>query len=591
MRSFFRFWPDFLRRRFNDTQRFAILCVLTGFCCALAAVLFHKAIGLVFGAVWGFANAFEEYFHWILLAAPTLGGLIVGLLSSLMGPRALGSGIPQTKVAYYNDFGKISLWEGVQRFLLGVIFVGSGNSLGREGPTVHFCAAIASSLGRAFRLARGRVQALVPVGMGAGIAAAFNAPLSAITFVFEELLQDFSTKALAGLVLAVVTAATVYRLLVGEAPLLAVQLSQDLPTASWMLVALPLGLAAGLVGHLFTQSLLSLRARVSTYRLPEYLKPALGGLGAGCLGLLAWELTGQSGVFSIGYESLRAAFANQLSSAPLFILFGLKLLAVLLCYSCGGSGGLFSPTLFLGGMLGGLFGIALVHFGEHFIALPPHLEDAVPACVLLGMGALFASTIRCPFTSLLIIFEMTRDYGLILPLMVGNLIAFYVAFRLRPISLYDALIAQDGEVLKKTVPYQDLRDAQNLPISALMTYTVEKISARLTPASALKSIKKERRVYPLVDEQDRLIALITHEELLRLAKAAVTLPLQKLLLAKQPPFAFPEDSLREASAKMVKENVDCLVVVDPHHPRRVIGIISLHDIARQQNALAERLAR
>ena len=591
MRSFFRTLSDCLRRRFNDAQRFAILCVLTGLSCGLAAVLFHEAIRLVFGVVWGFANTYKDHFRWILLASPALGGLLVGLLAGLTKGRAVGSGIPQTKLAYYNDFGKISLWEGAQRFLLGVIFVGSGNSLGREGPTVHFCAAIASSLGRAFGLARARVQALVPVGMGAGIAAAFNAPLSAITFVFEELLQDFSTKALAGLVLAVVTAATVYRLLLGEDPLLAVHFSRELPTASWMLVVLPLGLIAGLSGHVFTQALLYLRKRVSTWQLPEFLKPALGGLGAGCLGLLAWELTGESGVFSIGYESLRAAFANQLNSAPLFILFVLKLLAVLLCYSCGGSGGLFSPTLFLGGMLGGLFGIGLVHFGGHFIAMPPHLEDTVPACVLLGMGAMFASTIRCPFTSLLVIFEMTRNYGLILPLMVGNLIAFSVAFRLRPISLYDALITQDGESLKKAVPYQDLRDAQNLPVSALMSYTVEKVFASLTPARALEAISKERRLYPLVDDQDRLLALIAHKELLHLAKGAVTLPLQKLLPTELPPTAFPEDSLRKASAKMVKEGVDCLVVVDPIHPQRIIGIISLHDIARQQNALDERITR
>lgn len=580
-----------LRRRFDDTQRFVILCALTGLLCGLAAVLFHEMIRISFQFIWNFAETQGRFFHLILFLAPGIGGLIVGLLLHWTKMPAGGSGIPQTKLAYHNDAGRISFKEGVWRFFLGVISIGSGNSLGREGPTVHFCAAIASSLGRIFKLAKTRVQALVPVGMGAGIAAAFNTPLSAITFVFEELLQDFSTKALSGLVLAVVIAATVSRLILGEDPVLSIDLIHGFPTAGWMLVAIPLGLSAGFLGHFFVQSLLYLRGKAKAWSLPDYLKPALAGLGTGLLGLTAWELTMESGVFSIGYESLRHAFSGQLGSLSLFILFVLKMVAVLLCYSLGSSGGLFSPTLFLGGMLGGLFGMGLIYFGIGSITLDNSIESVAPACVLLGMGAMFASVIRCPFTSLLVIFEMTRNYGLILPLMGGNIIAYYIAAHLREVPLYDALIAQDGNKLRHSVAYQDFRDAYNLPVSAIMGYTVEKVFGSLPPADVLGRIQATHKAYPVVDADDCLIGLVAHEELERLAKANAQLPLQQLLSFSKASTALPEDTLRSASSKMVKENLDRLVVVDHPSSGKIIGVITLHDIARQQEALSQRISR
>ena len=178
---------------------------MAGVLCGLAAVGFHLAIHHTFELVWHLSELTGPTWFWVVMPLmPTVGGLVVGLFLWKVAPSASGSGIPQTKAAYYNDFGRITLKDGFFRFVLGTIFIGMGNALGREGPTVHMCAAISSTLGRWAGLAKARVQAMVPVGMGAGIAAAFNAPLSAIFFVFEELLSDFSTKALGGIVIAVV---------------------------------------------------------------------------------------------------------------------------------------------------------------------------------------------------------------------------------------------------------------------------------------------------------------------------------------------------------------------------------------------------
>ncbi|MCV6626371.1 MAG: chloride channel protein, partial [Cellvibrionaceae bacterium] len=235
----------------------------------------------------------------------------MGVTVKYLAPDAAGSGIPQTKAAYYNHDGYIASAAGFWRFVLGSIYCGLGNSLGREGPTVHLSSAISSRLGRLFFKSENRIQAALPVGMAAGIAAAFNAPLSAITFVFEELLDNFSMKALGGIVVAVVIAAAVSRSLLGEDPILASDfISKEFVTSPWMVVGVPMGVIAGLLGHFFVSSVLGLRLRCKhTFAQWSWLTPAIGGLCCGLLGILALEVTGlfgegQNTVFSIGYESL-----------------------------------------------------------------------------------------------------------------------------------------------------------------------------------------------------------------------------------------------------------------------------------------------
>ncbi len=399
-------FPDWLRARFTDSQRFLILCVLAGLCCGLAAVAFHLAIHEAFHHVWHWMVWLEASgYLYLVPLIPMAGGLLTGVLLQKCAPSAVGSGIPQTKFAFYNNFGVIPLKEAAWRFVLGTIYVGSGNALGREGPTVHMCAAIASKLAAVFGLAKARIQAMVPVGMAAGIAAAFNAPLSAILFVFEELLDDFSTKALAGIVVAVVIAAAVSRMILGEEPVLHVDLGSDIRTAPWMLVALPIGLLSALIGHVYVRMLLRLRLVSRQLTLvPNWVKPGIGGLVTGVVATLVWQYSStlgeaQNGVFSIGYNSLEAAFDARLLGVVMLVLFIGKFVATLFGYATGGSGGLFSPTLFLGGMLGGALGEGLTglqgHVNLFWGTADTHI---IGACVLLGMGAMFASIIRCPFT-------------------------------------------------------------------------------------------------------------------------------------------------------------------------------------------------
>lgn len=587
-----------MRARFTDGQRFLILCVIAGVLCGLAAVAFHLAIHYSFEFIWHSAYISGPWFWVIMPVVPALGGLIAGIILTKFAPGAVGSGIPQTKSSYYNDFGIMSLKEAFWRFVLGTLFIGTGNSLGREGPTVHMCAAIASKLGQAFGLAKARVQAMVPIGMGAGIAAAFNAPISALFFVFEELLDDFSTKALGGLVVAVVVAAVISRLLLGEDPVLNVPINEHFITSSWMLVALPLGLASGFIGHGFVTGLLKLRGRAKESQVPRWLQPAAGGLAVGLLGTIAFWLTGiagdpQDGVFSIGYHSLTVAFEGRLLFVVMLVLFIFKFAATLLNYATGGSGGLFSPTLFLGGMLGGLFGSGLVWLHQHGLFF--HIEtpsDVIGACVLLGMGALFASIVRCPFTSVLIIFEMTRNYSLILPLMAGNTLSYLIAMRLRRVPLYNALLLQDGINLRKLPAYKGAQDYRNLPVSTIMTYEVVHLDATLTPGEALKKIGqgKIHHGYPALDGE-RLVGMIMHHELEEYRDAKDERPLKDILAAQNIIYATPDTSIRGAANLLIREDVLQIPIVSPKNDRRLLGMLTLHDIARQQNAASEQLGR
>ena len=585
--------PDRMRKRFSDRNRFLVACVLCGLFCGLMAVVFHLAIHNTFHHLWAFATSQPETWKLvaIMLAAPSLAGLICGLAIRFIDPDTVGSGIPQTKDAYYNHGGIIKLSTGFWRVILGTVYVGLGNALGREGPIVHASSAIASKLGRFFFKDPERVRAMIPVGMAAGIGAAFNAPLSAITFVFEELLDNFSTKAIGGMVVAVVIAAAVSRTLLGEDPVLATHLSLHYQTAGWMLVAIPLGIVAGFLGHFFVGSVLVLRRWIRDRSwLRSWYAPAIGGFLCGAFGLLAWWLTGlqgnaQRGVFSIGYESLEAAFNNQLVLGVLVCLLGFKFLAVVVNYASGGSGGLFSPTLFIGGMLGGVAGLGLVEFSHHWSMLGGVEESQIiGGCVLLGMGAMFGSVIRCPFTSLIIIFEMTGNYSLILPLMAGNILSWAIARQFRAVPIYDALLLDDGITLKHMTSYRTPDDYLGLPVSAVMTHDVISIPVSMTSGDALKMVRElgaHHHFYTVVDDAGMVLALVSCADLKKVNSEHL---IGEMIADQEIHFVHPKDSIRDAQKLMRAEDVERLPVVSSLDDKRLLGIVTVKDIARQKCA-------
>lgn len=585
--------PEWMRQRLDDSQRFLLLCILIGLCCGVGAVMFHLSIHWTFDHLWSWAMSLGGWkFYAVMIAAPGIAGLLVGLSVQYFAPDAAGSGIPQTKTAYYNHGGYIASATGAWRFFLGSLYCGLGNSLGREGPTVHLSAAISSRLSRWIFNNPQRIQAALPVGMAAGIAAAFNAPLSAITFVFEELLDNFSMKALGGIVIAVIIAAAASRTLLGEDPVFTCHLiNQEFSTSPWMIVGIPMGLIAGLLGHLFVSSILGLRGKLrSRFQKYRWLTPGIGGICCGLIGVLTLLLTGalgdaQNSVFSIGYESLEKAFEDKLIWQILGILLVCKFIAVVINYATGGSGGLFSPTLFIGGMLGGLIAYLVVAL-EGWLHFPnwPGVHQVIGGCVLLGMGAMFSAVVRCPFTSLIIIFEMTRNYSLILPLMAGNMLAWSISRKLRPVALYDALLLQDNVNLKKFSAYRGSQDYRELPVSAIMTHDVTFLTLGSTVKECIKSLGPSGLVYhayPILNAEQELIGILTRHELEDTGEDTL---IDSLIENQELLALTPDSSIRDACNQMIAKNYQQVPIISAKNNHKLLGLITLNDIARQQNA-------
>jgi len=443
----------------TERQRLLALTILSGGLCGLAAVAFHVGIDKASALMIDRALAAPNH-SWIYLTilTPALGGLLAGLGLYYWAPGAVGSGIPQVKAAYALEAGRVTMRDAISKFILAVMQIGSGASLGREGPTVQICAGVSSLLGRWGKLSRQNRRRMASVGVAAGIAAAFNAPIAAVTFTLEEVIGDLDQTMLSGVIVAAAIAAVVERTILGAHPVLEVLRSYSLTSASSLLWYAVLGGLSALVSVAFTDSLLGLRAWFKRLTaVPKWAHPAMGGAVTGALAVIGILWLGSGGVVGGGYATLGRAL---LGSLPLKVLIGLcilKLIATVFSYSSGGVGGIFAPALFIGATLGGAVGyidVAVFH----------HPVEEIGSFAVVGMGAVFAGIIRAPMTSVLIIFEMTGGYGLVLPLMVANMSAYALARHWRHTPIYEALLLQDGIELphKKTVveePAESLGEA------------------------------------------------------------------------------------------------------------------------------------
>jgi CIC family chloride channel protein len=430
----------------NQRQRLLLFTILSGGACGLAAVAFHMSIKLMESLVIEPANHApgNSWIFWSILA-PTLGGLVGGLGITYFAPQAAGSGIPIVKVAYTNRFGLVPLKDAVWKFILCTIQLGSGASLGLEGPTVQICAGVSSWLARAARLSSANCQRMASVGVAAGIAAAFNAPIAAVTFTLEELIGDLDQTMLSGVIVAAALAAVVEHTLGGEQPVFHVNHTYTLTNPSSLLWYAVLGILASVVSIAFTDSLLWTRLWFRRLKhVPSWLQPAIGGAATGALAVVGLYFFHQNGIAGDPYGTLTMALvgAGSLTVIAMGSYCLLKLAATVCSYSSGGAGGIFAPALFMGAMLGGVVGwidVSVFH----------HSTDSIGAFAVVGMGAVFAGIIRAPMTSVLIIFEMTGGYGLVLPLMIANMSAFALARHWRPTPIYEALLEQDGIHLPK----------------------------------------------------------------------------------------------------------------------------------------------
>lgn len=556
----------------NESQRLFFLTIVIGAVCGLAAVAFHVAIQLSERVL--ITSAMNARGHsWIgwTLATPVLGGLLCGALLKYVVPNARGSGIPQVKAVFANNNGRLRLRDAVGKFFIGTLHIGSGASLGREGPTVQICSGIASTMGRAVGVEPKSLRRLIPVGAAAGIAAAFNAPIAAVTFTVEEVLGNLDQAMLSGVIVAAAIAAVIERGLLGE-----VTGRQTFSMFQFrsLLVCLVIGLCAALVSLIFTRLLLSLRARFRRMSaVPEWSRPAIGGLVTGVLAVVALATMNARGVTGGGYATLVEALSGSLPLRVMVVLCGFKLLATAFSYSSGGAGGIFAPTLFIGAMLGGSLG----DLAHRYLNAS---SDRLGAFALVGMGAVFAGVIRAPMTSVLIVVEMTGSYALILPLMIANMTAYAIARRVSPVPIYEAFLAQDGIQLHSH-SRGDPFDAT--PIGTVVEFKESSlvISDDMQTPDIIERWRegKSQEVYPVVDAGQRLVGYIADDDLKLVASDAAMISLTAAPdLIRPAIFVQPQDTMKAALDAMVAHGTTEIPVADAEG--RLLGLVDEAGFAR-----------
>jgi CIC family chloride channel protein len=509
----------------------------------------------------------------VLISAATILGtsLASGLILTFVSRDAAGSGIPQLKIAFWRDFGYLPIKVAIAKFLAGVITIGGGCSLGREGPTVHIAGALASNIAGMLGVAQqGRRPALLS-GAAAGLAAAFNTPLSAITFVMEEIVEDLnSTKFLAQTLIASVTATFVAHLFLGEAPAFVIPPIQHF---SWTLILLvpPAAALAALAGVAFQKSTLIWRDKIKNMkRIPVYLKPVVGAGINWVLGIIVFIWIARLGVFGLGYQDLELILRGQVSTIHVLILLVAKLAATTAVYAWGGAGGIFSPTLFFGAAAGLLFSAVctpIFHLSQ---------SDQL-ALTVAGMSACLGAVVRAPITSILIVFEMTHQFAFVPLLMIGTIASQAVSRLFCPKNFYSEIIERDGIELDRHIPPRSLTTLHSRPISILANFSP--VFARTTDRQDLEKLCLESsyQQFPLIID-GQLVGLLNRNALLSG---------QNPEQAQRPAETVnPDATIREAVSRMIDKSVSLLVVTSPVDGKP-IGIVTLHDIIRFQNQLAD----
>ncbi len=557
-------WKTWLSRRVaelrqREDQVFLFLALVIGALTGAAVVAFivlTERLGMRLYPVGGAP--------WRRVLFPVAGSLGIGYLLYRYFPNARGSGVPQTKAALFAREGRITLRTVLGKFFCTSATLASGIPLGREGPSVQVGAGIGSVLGRLFGLRTEQVKNLIPVGAAAAIAAAFNTPLAAVVFGLEEIMGDLHAPVMGAVVLASATSWMVLRVFLGNNPLFKVPQYQLVHPAEFAVYAV-LGVVGGVVSVAFTQLLLRTRARFLQFPLKTvWFQPVAGGLLVAVMGWFVPQVMG------VGYGYVGDALNGRMAFQLMFLLVILKLIAVAVSYASGNAGGIFGPALFIGAMLGGTVGTVAHHLFPNYTATPG-------AYALVGMGAAFAGIVRAPMTSVLMIFEMTQDYAVIVPLMIANLVSLFIASQLQRDPIYEALAIQDGIHLPSAESRQRYGQRQ---VATLMKSANESLPAELTVRGALERVQASPDRTWLVTDQQGVVGVIN---LARLEKeladgSSVDKKLGELVDAMVFPHVHADHGLDLALERMGANQIELLPVVNRADVHKLEGIVTLRDV-------------
>jgi len=562
--------------RLPERSRFVLLISLYGAVASLIAVAFQMTITWIYRLSFLYPLQVAPHaFPWISLAVITAVSIISGWLLTRFCPQAAGSGIPQLKLAFWKDFGHSPGYIAVIKFVASSLSIGGGHSLGREGPSVQLGGTAASVLAGLFGVAKQNKRAAAAAGAAAGLAAAFNAPLAAVAFVLEEILEDLNSRLLGPVLLASVIGAFVVHAFLGAQPAFDLPRIDEPTWHAYVLMPFTAALAA-LAGVVFQRSTLALRARSRQWRwLPPMWRPLLAGWLTWALGMAVYARTGRLGVFGLGYDDLSVALRQGLLWKVAAVLLVAKLIATIACYGLGGAGGIFSPHLFFGGMCG----VAVAGLSNHFVAL--NESDRVLLAVG-GMSACLGGVVQAPVTGVLIIFEMTHQFALVPGLMIAALVSQLVARRFNRENFYEAVLTQDGHDMAHVVPPRDLRSWQNLPISAIAHFQPV-ILTTLEPGPLADLLSKSPyQRYPVAQHGtlDGILLRTDFEQAQADHRPVSLVPAVT---------ALPSQTIRECQMLLIESVCGLIVITDTDTDGgRPLAVVTLHDLLRAQAAISDR---
>ena len=560
---------DLWRAVFREDRFFLVLSVFIGVFSGLAVVCFRFAID------WSrlyLLGTGVELTRARLLLAPTLAGLVIAVLVMRFFPTTRGSGVNQTKAALYIYNGSIPIRTAIGKFITAALAIGSGHSLGPEDPSLQIGACLASVMGRKMHLSRDRMRLIAPVGAAAGLAAAFNAPISAVLFVIEEVIGRWTAGILGSVVLSAVSSVVVMRWFLGSESLFRIPVV-EIRRPSELIAYAALGVVGGLASVTFSSGIATLRPRCKALpRWTQYFQPAVAGLLIGIIAVL-----GAPQVMGAGYEYIDQAMHGQFTWEFMAILAGLKILATLLSFVSGTPGGMFAPTLFIGAMLGAAVGGA-----EHYFL--PHLTISAGTYALVGMGVLFAGFLRAPMTSVFMVLEVSGNYSIIVPVIIANAFAYVISRGLQPIPLFDMLTRQDGLELPSM---EEQREEGVLHVEdAMQRVKGPVLDAEKPLAEALREAERTEFQHLLVRMSPSGWSSVSKQELLELAATGKsTASLGSLLGSELVPNLHPDHPL-ETALRYV-ERWPVIPVVSRADFRELEGVISQRDVLERYREFGE----
>ena len=558
----------------NEHVVMMIMAMIVGALGGYGAVAFRLLIHFVQSIFFGVGDAgFLDHvmaLPWYAkLLPPAIGALIVGPIVYFFAREAQGPGVSETIEAVAIRGGMIRKRIFAIKILTSAISIGSGGSAGREGPIVQIGSAIGSLVGQITKVSADRMRTLVGCGAAAGIAATFNAPIAGVMFAMEIVIGNYGIATFSPIIVASVMGTVISRIHLGDSPAFLVP-SYTLISPLELPFYILLGILAGLAGVLFTTLLYKTEDLFKRIPIPDYTKAAVGGLMVGCIGILLPH------IFGVGYHAITLALWENIAWYMLVILALVKIVATSITIGSGSPGGVFAPSLFIGAMTGGAFGY-LVHFSF------PTITATSGAYGLVGMGAVLAATTHGPLHAILIMFEMTGDYKIIVPLMLSCIIAYLIASQINKESIFTLKLVRRGTDIKAG---REVNIMKSLLVKDAMTREVETISENLHLNRLLDhTFASKYSSFPVVDSDGLLSGIVTFQDF---KEVVFEEDLGDLVVAKD--IAIPNvititrnESLDEALKKIGLKNIEQLPVVDENNPQKIVGILSRRDIFSAYN--------